>query len=275
MSEEKDHSQQEVIHSRLWDEEPEPDNPFVAAKCFCAGYDVYDEILARAGWAEYLLLLFKQDRPEKWQASLLERVAIAIANPGIRSHTVRAAMCAGVGGSTAASSLMAAIAVGAGKLEGARDVFLMMNWWQACGENLEQWKDIIHTPPQSVRAEVWGEIEHPPGFDPNGVSCATPVIKTLEKLSRHSEGTRLKWLLDHRQEIENITQFPLAMSGVIATAFVDLEMSPEEGEMLYLLLRLPGAAAHALEQKKYGWKKYPFFGPALKIENDPEASNEA
>ena len=64
MSEDKDHSQQEVIHSRIWDEEPEADNPFVAAKCFCAGYDVYDEILVRSSWAEYLFLLFKLDRPQ-------------------------------------------------------------------------------------------------------------------------------------------------------------------------------------------------------------------
>ena len=269
MSEKKGDSPQEVIHSQIWDEEPEADNPFVAAKCFCAGYDVYDELLARASWAEYLFLLFKLDRPQPWQADLLERIAVAIANPGIRSHTVRAAMCAGVGGSTAASSLMAALAVGAGKLDGARDVFLFMSGWRECGEDLEKWKDLITDPPKAVRAEVWGEIEHPPGFDPNGVSCATPVIKTLNELTKHSQGTGLKWLLEQRVQIEQITQLPLAMSGVIAAAFTDLEMTPEQGEMLYLLLRLPGAAAHALEQKKYGWKKYPFFGPALKIQNDP------
>ena len=39
--------------------------------------------------------------------------------------------------------------------------------------------------------------------------------------------------------------------------------------MMYLMLRLPGAAAHALEQKQIGWKKYPFFGTDLKIVNDP------
>ena len=269
MSEENDDSQQEVIHSMIWNEEPEPDNPFVAAKCFCAGYDVYEEILVRASWAEYLFLLFKLERPQKWQAELLERVAVAIANPGIRSHSVRAAMCAGVGGSTAASSLMAALAVGAGKLEGARDVFLMMYWWQLCGEDLAQWKSMLDSPPKLSRAEVWGELDHPPGFDPNGVSCGTPVIQTLNELAKHSQGERLRWLSEQRSDIEDLTQIPLAMSGVIATAFADLGMTPEQGEMLYLLLRLPGAAVHALEQKKYGWKKYPFFGSSLKIENDP------
>lgn len=34
--------------------------------------------------------------------------------------------------------------------------------------------------------------------------------------------------------------------------------------MLYLLLRLPGAAVHALEQKRYGFKRFPFFHGAVK-----------
>jgi citrate synthase len=37
--------------------------------------------------------------------------------------------------------------------------------------------------------------------------------------------------------------------------------------MLFLLLRLPGAAVHALEQKDYGHKKFPFF--RIELENDP------
>ncbi|MEM8843904.1 MAG: citryl-CoA lyase [Pseudomonadota bacterium] len=269
MSEDKANLEKEFIHSKIWNEEPEEDNPFVAAQCFCAGYDVYNEILTRASWAEYLYLLFKLDQPEKWQATLLEKIAIAVANPGIRSHTVRAAMCAGVGGSSNASALMAALSVGAGKLEGAHDVFLMMSWWNECGEDIDKWKSHITSPPQPHRTEVWGEIEHTPGFDPNGVSCATPVKQTLKEFVKHSEGSKLKWLLKHRDELESITQIPLAMSGVIATALIDLEINPDQGEMLFLLLRLPGAAAHALEQKKHGWRKYPFFGTALKIENDP------
>ena len=35
--------------------------------------------------------------------------------------------------------------------------------------------------------------------------------------------------------------------------------SPEAGEMLYLLLRLPGAASHALEQGSLGHRKFPWY----------------
>jgi len=37
--------------------------------------------------------------------------------------------------------------------------------------------------------------------------------------------------------------------------------------MLFLLLRLPGVAVHALEQKDYGHKNFPFF--KVELENDP------
>jgi citrate synthase len=49
------------------------------------------------------------------------------------------------------------------------------------------------------------------------------------------------------------------MVGVAAAALADLGMQPEESEMLFLLLRLPGAAAHALEQRATGHKKFPFY----------------
>jgi citrate synthase len=57
------------------------------------------------------------------------------------------------------------------------------------------------------------------------------------------------------------------MSGVAAAAFSDLGFTPVQGEMLHLLMRLPGAAAHALEQWQYGHRKFPFF--TVELENDP------
>jgi citrate synthase len=85
----------EVIHTRIWEGIPEPDNPFAAAACYCSGYDVYGDLLGKASWIEYLYLLFKQERPTQEQARLLEGLAIAIANPGPCDHSVQAVMCGG------------------------------------------------------------------------------------------------------------------------------------------------------------------------------------
>ncbi len=259
----------ETVKSRTWQEEAEPDNPFAAAVCYCSGYDVYGDLLGRASWAEYLYLLFQRERPSAAQARLLETLAVALANPGPRDHSVRAAMNGGVGGSGSAACLMAALAIGAGSLAGAREVRVALECWSACGQDFDAWEERLRHPLQEERADVWLPIEHPPGFDPHGASCATPIRQTLACLVRCGAGPALPWLQDHRAALEAIADCPLTMSGVAAAALHDLGLDQDQGEMLFLLLRLPGAAVHALEQRDYGWKRYPFFADKVELTNDP------
>lgn len=262
--------QKETIKTNIWYEEPEADNPYAAKACYCSGYDVYGDLLGKASWVQYLYLLFRLELPSGQQARLLETVAVALANPGIRDHSVRAAMNAGVGGSTRASALMAALAVGAGNLGGGREVYLCVQHWQSLGTNLEKWQQTIAEPDEEERVDVWLPMEHFPGFDPNGASCPTPVVQMLETLAEIGpKNGVLSWLCSERTALEAATGYPLAFSGVAAAAFHDLGFSPEQAEMLYLMLRLPGAAAHALEQEDHNWRQYPFFGSSLKsLSND-------
>lgn len=259
----------ETIRTRIWREEPEPDNPFAAAACYCHGYDVFGDLLGKATWIEYLYLLFKGERPTVDQAKLLQDLAIAIANPGPRDHSVHAAMCGGVGGSHSAACLMAALAVGTGQLGGAREVALAMEFWGDCGNDLETWKTRLKHPVKTEHTEVWPEIEHPPGFDPHGSSCATTVRQLLSHLSSFPPADNLRWLNETRQHLEQITDCPLALTGVAAAAFHDLNLTPQQAELIFLILRLPGAAAHALEQKEMGFRHFPFFRHALHLDNDP------
>lgn len=248
----------EFVRTRIWAEEPEPGNPFAARAAYCHGYDVFGEMLGKARWVEMLFLLIRGEAPSPAQADQLEALAVALANPGPRDPAVHAAMCGGTCGSPAASSLMAALAVGAGQLAGGREVFLAMAAWAACGTDRDAWQRQLAAPP-SARVSIWPAPEHPPGFDPHGLGTATPVRQTLSCLAGLGLGPRIPWLEENREALEAAARCPLALSGVAAAAFADLGFGPEEGEMLHLLLRLPGAAAHALEQRHYGHKKFPFF----------------
>lgn len=256
----------EQIHTRIWLEEQEPDNPFAAKTAYCHGYDVYGELLGQARWTEMLYLLFRGEAPTDTQTRLLDTLALALANPGPRDQSVHAAMCGGVGGSTAASCLIAALAVGAGQLSGGRELFLSMELWNACGTDLASWYTRFAMPADTT-VSLWPAPAHPPGFDPHGVSTATPVLQTLTCLAEISDAPLLPWLQAHLSDLETAAGLPLALSGVAAAALVDLGFTPEQGEMLYLLLRLPGAAVHALEQKQLGYKNFPFF--SIELENDP------
>ncbi len=254
----------EPVRSRLWFEEPEPNDAFTARVCRCAGYDVYGEILQKGRFFDYLFLLFRGERPEKAQADVLERLAIALANPGIRDYSVRAAMNGGVGGSNNAASLMAALAVGAGQYAGAREVYLACELWCECGADLDAWKRRLAEPPAHWVDSHWPRVEHPPGFDAYAARRALPVAQTLDAVAHETIATTC-WLRGAIDELEALAGRPLAMSGVAAATLAGLGFAPDQAEMLYLIMRLPGAAAHALEQKAFGWRHYPFFSDGLEL----------
>ncbi|MDX1755073.1 MAG: citryl-CoA lyase [Marinobacter sp.] len=261
-----------VYHSNFWLEEPEPDNPFAAKACYCHGYDVYGQVLPQGSWFEYLLLMFLGERPTPAQTALMEKLAMSLANPGPREASVRAAMNGGVAGTNPGSALMAALAVGSGQYGGAREVALVMELWQRCGQELDTWIQQLQAPPEDERADIWPAMEHAPGFDPNGDQFPTPEHSTLELLCELApKQGNLAWLRRNRRPLEERVGYPLAMAGIAGAAFTDLGLNPEQGSMLYLILRLPGAAVHALEQQGMGWKNFPFYADAIELTDDPGA----
>jgi citrate synthase len=255
------------MESHIWLEEPEPDNPFAARAAYCHGYDVYGEMLGGAGWADMVFLLFRGEAPTRAQRAALDILAVALANPGPREPSVHAAMCGGVGGSVAAASLMAALAVGAGASGGAREVALAMEAWLVCGKDLQAWNQRLVDPDESADP-LWPPLGRAAGFEPNGVTTATPVRQTLARLAELDADSHAAWLETNRVALEAAAGRPLSLPGVAAAALADLGLSPEEGEMLFLLLRLPGAAAHALEQGALGHKRFPFY--RIELEENPQ-----
>lgn len=248
----------EYTRSKIWKEQAELDDPYTAHACYCAGYDIYNDLLLNdISWIEYLYLMFRHELPHGKQAKLLEGLAVAVANLGPRDPSVRAAMNACIGGSSSASALMAALAVGGGQYGGAREVYQVIETLHRHGRNLSAWENVLKNPRRTEQPNIWPESEYPPGFNPHGVSCPTPVKLTLNYFASLCSGGALEWLKVNRTVLESYASCPLAMTGVAAAALVDLGVNAREGEMLYLLLRLPGAAAHALEQHMQ-WMEYPF-----------------
>ncbi|MEK6750102.1 MAG: citryl-CoA lyase, partial [Pseudomonadota bacterium] len=133
----------ETLKSNFWQEIAEIDNPFMARVCRCAGYDVYGELLNRARYTEYLFLILTGRRPTGEATRMLEILAIALANAGPRDPMTHAAMSAGVGGSTRAACLMAALAVGAGQSGGARELVLAMELFAKALTHLSAWKNVL------------------------------------------------------------------------------------------------------------------------------------
>lgn len=250
------------VRSHIWKEDPELDNPFAARVARCYGYDVYGDLLGKAKWGDMLYLLFRGEAPLRWQRDMLDTLAVALANPGPRDPSIHAAMCSGTSGATAASALIAALAVGAGQLLGGREVWSAMRYWDSCGRNLEEWEARIGNRSLDVPG-IWEQENHTPGFDPHGVTATLIVKQVLAYLASIAGDTCVGWLDENRERLERLSGCPLSLSGIAAAAYFDLGLTPEEGEMCHLLLRLPGAAVHSLEQRNYGHKNFPFFSLEL------------
>jgi citrate synthase len=256
-----------TLQTAIWHERPEPADPFAVRSAECFGFDVYADVLGNASWADMLHLLFTGRPPAAPQRALLDDLAVALANPGPRDPSVHAAMSSGVSGSPAAATLMAALAAGAGQDGGGRDVFMAMLRWEQCGADLAAWETWLADPP-TERDDVWPVMEHPPGFEPHGVQRRLPVEQTLARLVRHAPRGALAFLREHADALEAAAGRPISTAGVAAAAYADLGFSAAQGEMVHLMLRLPGAAAHALEQHELGFKRFPF--PDITLLDDPE-----
>lgn len=247
-----------TIKTAIWQEEPEPANPFAARVARCRGYDVYGQMLGRAGWSDMIFLMFAGEAPSAAQKALLEALAVALANPGPRDPSVHAAMCAGVAGSPAAACLTAALAVGAGGVGGAREVHRAVEAWHSSKGQLSLLTSELARVVADPAIETWPAAEVWPGFDAHSSVCSLPVVQTLEYLAMISPGVALPALRRGRAELEAASHRGLAMTGVAAAAYTDLGLGAGSAELLHLLLRLPGAAGHALEQRRLGYKKFPF-----------------
>jgi citrate synthase len=265
-----DQANPNLIHTRIWRETPEANDAFATASAHCHGYDVYGAMLGQASYTDMVYLMLRGEAPTGRQARLFEAAAVALANPGPRDPSVHAAMCGGVCGSTAAATLVAALSVGAGASGGAREVLRAMQDWEHCGVDLDAWRARL-AEPADEGVSIWPGQEHAAGYAPHGVAAAGIVSATLDALAGFDDGPCLPFLQQQRAALEAGAGHPLAMTGVAACALHALGFTAEQGEMLFLLLRLPGAAAHALEQRAYGFRKFPFY--TVELTDDPRAAH--
>ncbi|MBA3582034.1 MAG: citryl-CoA lyase [Gammaproteobacteria bacterium] len=237
----------DMISTKIWQEETTAESPFVAQRSLCAGYDVYNQVLGNASWAEFLYLLFKQARPTAKQATMLNDLAVGLANAGPRDFAVRSAINASIAGGTAASALMAALATGAGSLNGGHAVVLMSQLIKQCGSDLAAWQLAFSTA-QFYQNKDWPAAPQPPGFDAMSTSTSEPVLKMLTHFSALDETAYCAWWRENIATLESYAGWPLGMHGVAAIVLSALDFTARQAEYLWLLMRLPGAAAHAEEQ---------------------------
>lgn len=258
------------FQSQIWLDEAQPEDPFTAQASYCHGFDVFGQLIQKASYTDYILLMFNGEKPSAQQSKLFETLAIALGNLGPRNASNRAAMNAGVGGAPAAACLISSLAIGAGQTGGCREIYTLTQWFEQLGINRQLWITQLKTPnSQRLREDIWDEFKHAPGFELHGVNFPKPLTQLLEALDACGDFPVVTWLIESRSEFELEMAVPMGLTFISAAVFYELGFTPDKAELCALLLSLPGAAVHSLEAKNQGWKKFPFFGQSIELTDDP------
>lgn len=229
--------------TRIWQEIPSEDNPYLAGQCRCHGYDIL-ELAQKRSFAEVLFLLFQGELPTPDQARMLETLLIVLINPGPRHPATRAAMNAAVSKTHTQHLLPIGLSVLGGDHLGGGEVLAAMRFLTG---NLKRLPTEVARESLATPRPTEGDFHPAPGFG-SRFGGIDPMPRQLAALLTASSGSGevLAWSMAF---VEVLTPHGLGWlgPGVAAAAFCDLGFHYRAGAGLYQLACAPGILAHGLE----------------------------
>ena len=242
--------------TRIWQEIPEKNNPYIAEQSLCHGYDI-EELIQHQSFIDVFYLLFRGELPNTDQAQLLQQLMIALINPGPRHPATRAAMNAGVGKSDTVHILPIALAIMGGGYQGAGNIEASMRFLRK--QLKKNPEEIAQQLLESEAAPEQGDWEIAPGFGRHfGGIDIMPAKLAEQLLTLPGSGKCLEW--GH--------QFACALggqgmgwyiTGLAAAVYADLGFQPRMGAGLFQLMRAPGLLAHGIELANKPTTAMPFI----------------
>lgn len=250
----------EKIQTSIWRETPLKDHAFNAEETFCRGYDFYGDLLGKVSWEELLFLQLRGELPSPTTLKLFNLVMVALANPGSRDWSTRAAMCGAIGKASVGNCLIAGLAVHQGQAQGADLLEETMCWLQKTAAQNKKRKNL----------KACFSQDTPPGFGWWYTSRDVRAEKFLEvavKLSKSSDYVQLA------RRVEALTvgrgQGWLRLQGAVGALLLDLGFTPKEGAGIFLVAATSGLLAHTIEQLPRRWNEYPVYWRPEQYEYQP------
>lgn len=241
--------------TRIWQEVPSEENPYLAEQCRCHGYDIL-ELAGKRSFAEVLFLLFQGELPTLEQVGLLETLLIAMINPGPRHPATRAAMNAAVSKTSIQHLLPIGLSVLGGAHLGSAEVLASMRFLAA---NLRRSPIEVAQECLVVPRPAEGDFHPAPGFG-SRFGGIDPLPRQVAVLlaSMPQVGGALIW---GKAFVEVLTPHSLGWlgPGVAAAVFHDLGFHYRAGAGLYQLICAPGILAHSLELANKSITSMPFL----------------
>jgi len=230
--------------TKIWQEIPSPENPYITQQAFCHGYDLL-ELMQKRSYVDVLYLLLRGNLPTQEERGLLETLMVGLINPGPRHPAARAAMNAGVGKTDNAHILPIALTIYGGKHLGAGEIEPAMRFLRQQRKQPPQ--DIAEQLLKNTQPTEEGDWHIAPGFGSrfNGIDVL-PCQIALQLLDLPACGNTLQWAHEFATALNQHGMGWLS-SGLAAAVFTDLGFNPRAGAGLFQLIAAPGLLAHGVE----------------------------
>ena len=241
--------------TRIWEEVPSADNPYLSQTCRCHGYDL-DDLMRKRSFVDVLYLLLRGDLPSIKQRQLFETLLIGLINPGPRHAATRAAMNAGVGKTDTAHILPISLAVLGGDHLGGGEVTAAMAFLRR-----QRREDPSASARQLLAAcerPLEGDWRVAPGFGSRfGGIDPQPRAMADQLLALAGAGEALRWANHFAESLAPI-QGGWLIPAVAAAVFLDLGFHPRAGAGLLQIASAPGLLAQGLEMANQPRTAMPF-----------------
>lgn len=240
--------------TKIWQEIPSEQNPYLAEACRCHGYDIL-ELAQKRSFSEVLFLLFQGELPTPEQARMLEFLFVSMINPGPRHPATRAAMNAGVGKTTPAHILPIGLNALGSEYLGGQEVEAAIRFFR---------KNLRDSPNALVAECLKGERPHKgdwhivPGFGSRFGEIDPMPLKIIALLRTKGSGQAISWGCSFAEALKPYGMGWLS-TGVVAAVLSDLGFLPQTGAGLFQLICAPGVLAHGLELTNKPISAMPFL----------------
>ena len=213
-----------------------------------------DDLMGRVTFGETVYLLLTGELPSPSIGRLLEAMLVSFVDHGVTPPSTLAARNVATTGASLRGAVAAGV-LGFGRHHGADAL--------ACRQLLDDGLTVVRggrtvadaAATLADRLAVSGEIP-PPGFghryhtkDPR----ATRLLQIAHELEVDQDYTQLIRSLEHalsRHPMLAEASLPVNIDGAIAAVCGDIGLPPEVADALLLISRVPGLAAHAMEEMR-------------------------
>ncbi len=222
-------------------------------KILVRGYPL-DEMMGRLSFGEAIYLLLQGELPSPAIGRLMEALLVSFIDHGATPPSTLASRNTATTGAPLRACIAAGV-LGFGRYFGG-DI-------TACMQLLDEGLALcragmpIRDAAKQVLQPYLTSGETPPGFghrfhsrDPR----ATRLFQMAMELELDGEHIRfiraLEFELQHAHEADDSKTPPVNIDGAIAAACGDLGLKPDVADALFVISRVPGIAAHALEERE-------------------------